>query len=75
VISGLVDPIMKRMMTLLSFVVTLVAVAAGSAVADETHRDSHNAPVVALINTGQIDDPMEDVLEHTLNFGDGYKWD
>ena len=43
--------------------------------ADETHRDSHNAPVVALINTGQIDDPLEDVLEHTLNFGDGYTWD
>ena len=47
---------------------------AGTAHADETHRDSHNAPVVALIHTGQIDDPMEDVLEHTLNFGDGYRW-
>ncbi|QCX74551.1 hypothetical protein C9F11_04240 [Streptomyces sp. YIM 121038] len=52
-----------------------VVVSAGAAHADETHRDSHNAPVVALINTGQIDDPMEDVLEHTLNFGDGYRWD
>ncbi|WP_437114801.1 hypothetical protein [Streptomyces longispororuber] len=52
-----------------------VVLASGTAHADETHRDSHNAPVVALINTGQIDDPMEDVLEHTLNFGDGYKWD
>nr|WP_190133927.1 hypothetical protein [Streptomyces longispororuber] len=52
-----------------------VALASGTAHADESHRDSHNAPVVALINTGQIDDPMEDVLEHTLNFGDGYKWD
>ncbi|MGV2919566.1 hypothetical protein [Streptomyces alfalfae] len=44
--------------------------------ADETHHSgSHTAPVVALINTGQIDDPMEDVLEHTLLFGDGYTWD
>lgn len=47
----------------------------GTAVADEKHVDSHNAPVFALINTGQIDDPMEDVLEHTLLFGDGYRWD
>ncbi|MFJ2823400.1 hypothetical protein ACIO7M_20100 [Streptomyces toxytricini] len=46
------------------------ALAAGPAAADETHRDSHNAPVVALVNTGQIDDPMEDVLEHLLLFGD-----
>ncbi|MFI6034194.1 hypothetical protein ACIBBD_08500 [Streptomyces sp. NPDC051315] len=65
---------MNRMMTVMSFAAGLVAVTAGSAIADETHTDSHNAPVVALISTGQIDDPMEDVLEHTLNFGDGYKW-
>ncbi|MCI0384052.1 hypothetical protein [Streptomyces sp. CNQ085] len=32
--------------------------------ADETHHGSHNGPTVALISTGQIDDPMEDVLEH-----------
>lgn len=47
---------------------------AGAAHADETHENSHNAPTVALISTGQIDDPLEDVLEHTLNFGDGYRW-
>lgn len=52
-----------------------ITLSTGTAHADETHRDSHNAPVVALVNTGQIDDPMEDVLEHTLNFGDGYRWD
>ncbi len=52
----------------------LAVIAAGSAVADD-HRVSRDAPVVALINIGQIDDPMEDVLEHTLNFGDGYKRD
>ncbi|MFE4533580.1 hypothetical protein ACFRKB_00740 [Streptomyces scopuliridis] len=48
---------------------------AGVASADETHRDSHNGSRFTLINTGQIDDPMEDVLEHTLLFGDGYAWD
>ncbi|MFD3437125.1 hypothetical protein ACFWU3_06430 [Streptomyces sp. NPDC058685] len=52
----------------------LCLASAGTVAADETHRDSHNAPVVALINTGQIDDPLEDVLEHTLLFGDGYTW-
>ncbi|MEV8321157.1 hypothetical protein AB0Q95_44115 [Streptomyces sp. NPDC059900] len=46
----------------------------GAAHADETNHDSHNGPNVSLISTGQIDDPMEDVLEHTLNFGDGYRW-
>ncbi|MFD7231551.1 hypothetical protein [Streptomyces sp. NPDC059881] len=50
---------------------TLLAVAGrcGLAQADETHTDSHNAPVVALISTGQIDDPLEDVLEHAAVFG------
>ncbi len=51
--------------------VALTLLAAGPAAADEVHRDSHNAPVVALISTGQIDDPLEDVLEHALNFGGG----
>ncbi|WP_404827679.1 hypothetical protein [Streptomyces aureocirculatus] len=51
------------------------ALSAGVAHADETHHSgSHTGPVVALINTGQIDDPLEDVLEHTLLFGDGYRW-
>ncbi|MGW7273859.1 hypothetical protein ACWGH5_25410 [Streptomyces sp. NPDC054864] len=62
-----------------ALVATMAAVpsvlASGTAYADETHKDSHNAPTVALISTGQIDDPLEDVLEHTLNFGDGYRWD
>ncbi|AJP01462.1 membrane protein [Streptomyces cyaneogriseus subsp. noncyanogenus] len=47
---------------------------AGTAHADETNTASHNGPRVALINVGQVDDPMEDVLEHTLLFGDGYAW-
>ncbi|MFG2296151.1 hypothetical protein [Streptomyces sp. NPDC048603] len=65
---------MKKIITA-ALVAAFAAAAAGPATADEHHHDSHNAPVVALINTGQIDDPLEDVLEHTLNFGDGYKWD
>ncbi|MET9610141.1 hypothetical protein ABZZ17_34560 [Streptomyces sp. NPDC006512] len=61
---------MKKIITG-ALVAVLTAVSAGTAAADEYHRDSHNAPVVALVNTGQIDDPLEDVLEHTLNFGGG----
>ncbi|AXK34075.1 hypothetical protein DVA86_16820 [Streptomyces armeniacus] len=37
---------------------------ATDAYADETHTNAHNGPHVSLISTGQIDDPMEDVLEH-----------
>jgi hypothetical protein len=42
--------------------------------ADENPRHSHNGPRVGLVNTGQIDDPAEDVLEHTLLLGDDYRW-
>ncbi|MEV7615544.1 hypothetical protein [Streptomyces sp. NPDC089799] len=59
---------MRKIITA-AFVAALAAGAAGPASADEQHRDSHNAPVVALLNTGQIDDPLEDVLENMLNFG------
>ncbi|MFG2192895.1 hypothetical protein [Streptomyces sp. NPDC048639] len=55
--------------------VVVAGLPAGAAHADETHRNSHNAPHMALVSTGQIDDPMEDVLEHTLLLGDGYRWD
>ncbi|GAA2428182.1 hypothetical protein [Streptomyces glaucus] len=50
--------------------------AAGAAHADETNHHSNNGPRVGLVNVdvGQVDDPMEDVLEHTLLFGDGYRW-
>jgi hypothetical protein len=47
---------------------------AGSAYADETNTGSHNGPRIGLVNVGQVDDPMEDVLEHFLLLGDGYKW-
>ncbi|PIM68535.1 hypothetical protein CTU88_31030 [Streptomyces sp. JV178] len=46
----------------------------GVAHADETNKGSHNGPRIGLVNVGQVDDPMEDVLEHTLLFGDGYRW-
>ncbi|MFD3622137.1 hypothetical protein ACFWWT_44630 [Streptomyces sp. NPDC058676] len=62
---------------LLSGALTLTAVCglpAGAAHADETNTHSHNGPRVGLVNTGQVDDPMEDVLEHGLLIGDGYTW-
>ncbi|MGX1884038.1 hypothetical protein [Streptomyces sp. NPDC055287] len=46
-----------------------VGLPAGAAHADETHNNSHNAPRVMLFSVGQIDDPMEDVLEHTAILG------
>lgn len=48
---------------------TAAMTSAGVAQADETHTNSHNAPRVALVSTGQIDDPLEDVLEHAALFG------
>ncbi|GAA2105300.1 hypothetical protein GCM10009801_81570 [Streptomyces albiaxialis] len=56
-------------------VTALTALTAGTAHADEYPKHSHNGPRVGLVNAGQIDDPMEDVLEHFLLFGDGYRWD
>lgn len=47
----------------------------GVAHGDEQSTNSHNAPRIGLINTGQIDDPLEDVLEHVLIFGDGQAGD
>ncbi|MFI6643579.1 hypothetical protein [Streptomyces sp. NPDC050504] len=41
----------------------------GAAHADETHQGSHNAPRVTLLSVGQIDDPLEDVLEHATVLG------
>lgn len=59
-----------RTLTALGATVLAAAVLpAGSAYADETHTDAHNGPQVALIATGQIDDPLEDVLEHATVIG------
>nr|WP_250289073.1 hypothetical protein [Streptomyces atroolivaceus] len=54
---------------------TAAGLSAGSACADETHTNSHNAPRVGLIQTGQIDDPLEDVLEHAAVLGTTYVYD
>ncbi|MEV7276345.1 hypothetical protein [Streptomyces sp. NPDC093111] len=52
-----------------AFAVAAVVLPAGAAEADETHSHAHNGPKVALISTGQIDDPLEDVLEHAAILG------
>lgn len=64
-----------RPLTGMLAVAALCSLSAGTAHADETNTGSHNGPRIGLVNTGQIDDPMEDVLEHFLLFGDGYVWD
>ncbi|MFH8375057.1 hypothetical protein ACH4A7_16205 [Streptomyces cyaneofuscatus] len=60
---------MKRKLTALGVTVVAAVLPATAAHADETHTDSHNGPQVALIATGQIDDPLEDVLEHVTVVG------
>ncbi|MFE7134783.1 hypothetical protein ACFVIM_28370 [Streptomyces sp. NPDC057638] len=45
---------------------------ATSAAADETNENAHNGHRVALISTGQVDDPMEDVLENLNVLGTTY---
>ncbi|MET9444552.1 hypothetical protein [Streptomyces sp. NPDC006610] len=52
-------------------VVTVCWLPAGAAHADETNADSHNGPRIGLINFGQVDDPMEDVLQHVRVLGLG----
>lgn len=54
---------------------TALGLSVGAAHADETHTHSHNAPRVGLIQTGQIDDPLEDVLEHAAVLGTTYVFD
>ncbi|MFV0130487.1 hypothetical protein ACLGI4_22720 [Streptomyces sp. HMX112] len=65
---------MKTSRLIVSGVVTLaaalpVALTSSVAYADETHQGSDNGPRIALISTGQIDDPLEDVLEHATVLG------
>ncbi|AWL87240.1 hypothetical protein AMK14_08785 [Streptomyces sp. TSRI0445] len=62
---------MKRKLTALgvTVVASVLPATATAAHADESHTDSHNGPQVALIATGQIDDPLEDVLEHVAVLG------
>ncbi|MFF8605361.1 hypothetical protein ACF06X_05445 [Streptomyces sp. NPDC015346] len=58
-------------------VLTLVGVLlpSGIAQADETHSGSHNGPNLSLISIGQVDDPLEDVLEHAAILGTTYVYD
>ncbi|MFF8274593.1 hypothetical protein ACF05T_00545 [Streptomyces lateritius] len=51
-----------------------VMLSAGAAAADETHTRTYNGPAVSngpnlTLHTGQIDDPLEDVLEHAAVLG------
>jgi hypothetical protein len=65
---------MVRWVTAVSALVVTWALPGGVAHADETNTGSHNGPRIGLVNVGQVDDPMEDVLEHGLLIGDGYSW-
>lgn len=60
---------MMRKLTVLGATVVAFVLPATAAYADETHTNAHNGPQVALISTGQIDDPLEDVLEHIAVLG------
>ncbi|MFF2732359.1 hypothetical protein ACFVS9_31175 [Streptomyces sp. NPDC058008] len=60
---------MRNRLTVLGAAVLASVLPAGAAQADETHTGSHNGPQVALIATGQVDDPLEDVLEHATVLG------
>lgn len=68
---------MRARIILLPAALTATVLAAGDAAAHDNPsvHVSNNAPVVSVINTVNVNDPLEDVLEHTLNFGDGYRWD
>ncbi|MEV5337504.1 hypothetical protein AB0K93_03330 [Streptomyces sp. NPDC052676] len=59
---------MKKVITVTPIVPALSAVTVGTAAADDY---SHSSPGSVLVNVAQIDNPTEDVLDHTLNFGDG----
>ncbi|MFH8881752.1 hypothetical protein [Streptomyces californicus] len=60
---------MNRKLTAFGLTAVASVLSATAAHADETHTDAHNGPQVALIATGQIDDPLEDVLEHVAVLG------
>ncbi|WP_052849656.1 hypothetical protein [Streptomyces avicenniae] len=56
---------------LLALATAGAALGTGTAAADEHYAgDTRIGPRFALIGTGQIDDPLEDVLEHATLFGE-----
>ncbi|NWF26368.1 hypothetical protein HW130_08790 [Streptomyces sp. PKU-EA00015] len=63
---------MKTRLSALGVCALFAAMPHGVAHADETHVDSHNGHSVTLVSTGQIDDPLEDVLEHVAVLGGVY---
>ncbi|OEJ27464.1 hypothetical protein AR457_26375 [Streptomyces agglomeratus] len=64
--------VLARWITGCGAVLMAVGLPAAAAHADETHNNGHNGPRVMLISTGQIDDPLEDVLEHATVLGRTY---
>ncbi|MET9799988.1 hypothetical protein [Streptomyces sp. NPDC006368] len=55
---------------IVSGVLALVALLhCGAAHADESHSGSENGHHITLLSIGQVDDPMEDVLEHVSILG------
>ncbi|MBT2366734.1 hypothetical protein J7E88_15790 [Streptomyces sp. ISL-10] len=64
---------MKTRPTALGTCALLAAMSShGVAHADETHTGSHNGDHVTVVSIGQIDDPLEDVLEHAAVLGSSY---
>jgi hypothetical protein len=64
---------MKTRLTALGVCALFAAVPShGVAHADETHVNAHNGHSLTLVSTGQIDDPLEDVLEHAAVLGSTY---
>ncbi|MDG9715154.1 hypothetical protein [Streptomyces sp. DH24] len=63
-----------RVTGVLAVAVAVCWVPAGAAHADESNRGSHNGHRFGLVNMGQVDDPMEDVLEHVLLVGGRHSW-
>ncbi|MBT2442372.1 hypothetical protein J7E93_20115 [Streptomyces sp. ISL-36] len=57
-----------------ALIIAAVLLPGGAAFADETHTHTQNGPSVTngpvlSLHTGQIDDPLEDVLEHATVVG------
>lgn len=60
---------MKKRPAALGATIVASVAPAGTAYTDETHSNPHNAPRASLVQTGQIDDPLEDALEHATVYG------
>ncbi len=63
---------MARWSAVAATVGVTTALGAVGASAEESYTNSPLGPQFALVKTGQIDDPLEKVLEHTTVLGEGY---